>query len=155
MREFDRAFVDSAAAALAAIPSDRKPEWGRMTPPQLHAHLLTAVRYSLGMEPESPNEGGWFGARVAAPLILGGWLRIPKNKKAPAMYDAAPPEAAAAEVAAALREFHARLGDPAFAPPPHPYFGGIGPGGWARLHQIHLDHHLRQFGAAPANFLRG
>jgi hypothetical protein len=58
-------------------------------------------------------------------------------------------------VSALLGQFLDRLGRADFAPPPHPYFGDIGPGGWARLHLVHLEHHLRQFGAAPPGFLRG
>ena len=154
MRAFDRRFVDEACKIIRALPPDRKAEWGRMNVGQMFAHMVAAYGYSLGKLPLTRNEGGIFG-RIAAPIILNGLMRIPKDQKAPSMYDAAAPTATAEELAAVIEEFYARLQDPGFAPPAHPFFGDIGKDGWAKLGIVHLEHHLRQFGVAPANFVRG
>lgn len=153
MRPFDRDFVDESSAILRGIPTDRRPAWGSMTPPQMFAHMTAAFEYGLGELPQTPNEGGFFGA-LAAPLILNGFLKIPKGSKAPSMYDAAAPSATADELSAAMEAFLARLADPGFHPPAHPFFGDIGKAGWCKLSVVHLEHHLRQFKAAPANYLR-
>lgn len=154
MRNFDRRFVDEAAGIVRALPLEKRPEWGSMSPPQMFSHMVTAIGYALGKALQTPNEGGLFG-RLVAPILLNGWMRIPKGQKAPSMYDAAAPSATAEELVAALEAFHAKMADPAFAPPPHPFFGEIGKAGWAKLNIVHLEHHLRQFGVAPARFIHG
>lgn len=154
MRQFDERFVAEVSGIVRALPLDAKPVWGRMSAPQMFAHMVAAFEYSLGRLPLTPNEGGIFG-RIAAPLILNGIIRIPKDQKAPSMYDAAAPSATAEELVRVIAEFHGRLGEPGFSPPAHPFFGDIGKKGWAKLGIVHLEHHLRQFGVAPANFVRG
>ncbi|MCC6145874.1 MAG: DUF1569 domain-containing protein [Candidatus Hydrogenedentes bacterium] len=155
MRPFDERFVEEAVALCRALPTDSAPLWGRMTVPQMFAHMTTGVRYSLGKEEVSPIEGGLFARLIAAPLVLRGIVKIPRDSQAPAMYDKAAPQATVDELEAELRTFLNFYDTPGFFPPPHPYFGNIGKHGWARLHIVHLDHHLRQFGAAPATFVNG
>lgn len=154
MRAFDQDFVAEASRIVRGLSPDKRPEWGSMSAPQMLAHMVAAIGYSLGKIPETPNEGGLFG-RLVAPILLNGYLRIPKGQKAPSMYDTAAPSATAEELVAEIDGFHAKLADPSFAPPPHPFFGDIGRDGWAKLHIVHLEHHLRQFGAAPKGFISG
>jgi hypothetical protein len=154
VRAFDKNYVNQTRALLESIPPDARPQWGRMNPGQMFSHMLTAIRYSLGKETETPNEGGLFG-RIAAPLILGGYLKIPKGQKGPAMYDTAAPSATTAALVAEMEAFREALTKPNFLPPPHPYFGDIGAKGWANLHIVHMEHHLRQFGADTSGYVRG
>ena len=154
MRIFDQRFVDEASAIIRALPMDKKPQWGKMSVPQMFAHMTTAFGYALGKVPQTANEGGFFG-KIAAPLILNGIVHIPKDQKAPSMYDAGAPTATAEELIAVITAYHARLSDPGFSPPSHPFFGDIGVNGWSKLGIVHFEHHLRQFGVAPANFVRG
>lgn len=154
MRQFDQRFVAEAVDIVRNLPTDKRPAWGSMNVPQMFAHMVAAIGYSLGKIPETPNEGGLFG-RLVAPILLNGYLRIPKGQKAPSMYDAAAPSATAEELAAEIEAFHNRMADPAFSPPPHPFFGDIGRDGWAKLNIVHLEHHLRQFGVAPKGFISG
>lgn len=154
VRAFDRNFVNQSRALLESIPPDTRPHWGRMSLGQMLAHMQTAIRYSLGKDPETPNEGGLFG-RIAAPIILSGLLKIPKGQKGPAMYDAAAPSATVQDLVRELDDFLNASAKPGFAPPAHPFFGDIGPKGWANLHIVHLEHHLRQFGANTRGFVKG
>jgi len=154
VRAFDRNFINHSRTLLNSISSDARPVWGSMNRGQMLAHMQTAIRYSLGKETETPNEGGLFG-RMVAPLILSGLIKIPKGQKGPAMYDTAAPSATVDELMAELNEFLEALWKPGFTPPAHPYFGDIGAKGWANLHIVHLEHHLRQFGAATQGFVRG
>jgi hypothetical protein len=145
MRPFDQAFIDDTISRYGKLPTDAKPKWGSMSPPQLFAHLTTAIRYSSGKEELTPDEGGFFGHWIAAPLILNGIIKIPKGQKGPAMYDTAAPEGDLETLRAELEELLAKL-DGDFQAPIHPYFGEIGNDGWTQLHVIHVDHHGRQFG---------
>lgn len=152
MRRFDAKFIDDTMAAVRSIDPNAKPEWGSMSPPQMISHMRTAIRYGLGKEEETPNEGGFFGAWIAGPLILNGIIKLPHNAKAPAMYDAALPEATPEELEVEMREFLQRLGE-GFRPPSHPFFGKIGARGWEKLNVGHLDHHLRQFNAVGPEYI--
>lgn len=154
MRAFDDAFVAEAERIIRAIPADRQPAWGRMSAPQMFAHMVAGIGYSLGKIPETPNEGGLLG-RIIAPIFLSGYFPKTRGLKAPQIYNAAAPAATADELVAEVAAFRKRLDAPDFAPPPHPFFGDIGKAGWARLHIVHLEHHLRQFGAPTKNFIRG
>jgi hypothetical protein len=146
MPRFNRQFIDDTAKRFTGLPVDKKPLWGRMSPPQMYAHIITSVRYSLGKEPLTPNEGGWFGHYIAAPLLLNGFLKMPKNVKAPKMYDTQAPEGDLATLIAELNEYLKSLETPAFVAPVHPYFGDVGARGWAKVHFIHINHHATQFG---------
>jgi hypothetical protein len=146
MRAFDQSFVDDAMKEFEALAPDQEPEWGSMRPPQLFAHLTTAVRYGLGKEDPSPPEGSFFVRKIAAPLLISGIMKLPKNVKKPKLYDAEAPEGSTELLRTELEENLVRLKDGTFNPPPHPALGDLGPAGWCKLHIIHFEHHLRQFG---------
>ncbi len=146
MRAFDQNLVDEVISLFGSLDANLKPVWGSMTPSQAMAHMTAAMRYGLGKEQETPNAGGFFGARIAAPLILGGFMKIPKNQKAPKMYDSAAPEGDTESLRTEMEEQLQRMCAGSFKPPEHPYFGDIGAEGWAKLHVVHLEHHLRQCG---------
>lgn len=145
VRPFDRAFVTEACHRLQQIRDDATPNWGRMNPAQLHGHLRLAYRYSLAKEPLGPDEGGIFGHYIIGPLILNGWVPMPKNVKAPKMYHALPTSTVDA-VQTEIEEFFERYSAGTLPDVPHPYFGPYGVKGWAKLHVLHTEHHMRQFG---------
>lgn len=146
MTGFDADFVEAAVGRLGALPADAAPAWGVMRPPQLLAHLTTAVRYSTGDEPITPNEGGFFGRRIAKPLIFGGIIRLPKGAKKPKFYDAGPETGTAADLRAASLAFVDMAEAGTLPAVEHPFFGPLTTAEWSRLHRIHFEHHLRQFG---------
>jgi len=146
MPEYNKAFLDDTFNRFATLAPDTEPQWGSMRPPQLFAHLQTAVAYSLGKEKETPNEGGFLGRWLAGPLILSGIIKIPKNTKGPKMYDAAAPEATLGDFRAEAEEFLERYQAGTLPDIAHPYFGNFGVEGWKKLHIIHFQHHMAQFG---------
>ena len=146
IRAFDRAFVDEAMAEFEALTPDQEPEWGSMRPPQLFAHLTTAVRYGLGKEELAAPEGNFLIRHVVTPIMLTGLLKLPKNVAKPKLYDAEAPSGTADELRAELEEHLARVTDGTLDPPPHSALGDLGADGWSKLHIIHFEHHLRQFG---------
>jgi len=139
-------FIDDAMTKLGELPADEKPAWGTMSPPQLYGHLTAAVRYSLGKEPQVPNEGGLFGRYVAGPLLLNGWMPFPKNiGPLPKMYAQQDPEGSIETLAQEVQAFLDGLNAGRLDPPPHPYFGDVGPQGWSKIHYVHILHHMKQF----------
>lgn len=146
MRAFDRTFVDEAMAEFAELTPDQVPVWGSMRPPQLFAHLTTAVRYGLGKEDIVPNEGSFLIRRIVSPLIINGIIKMPKNVAKPKMYDAQAPEGTLELFRVEVDEHLTRLQDGTLDPPAHSSLGDFGPDGWSKLHVVHFEHHLRQFG---------
>jgi hypothetical protein len=146
MPKFDQGTIDNAVERLNKIDEDAKPLWGSMSPAQMRAHLVTAVRYSLGKDELTPDESSFLIKNILGPLFLGGILKFPKNIGRPKLYDASAPTATTDEVKAELDAFLAAASADTFDPPPHPSLGDLGPKGWGKLHDIHADHHLRQFG---------
>lgn len=146
MPKFDQTMIDQVMERLGKIDDDAKPLWGSMSAPQMRAHLVTAVRYSLGKEAESPDESTLLTKWVLVPLLLSGLLKLPKNVARPKLYDASAPSATGEELKTEMQEFLTQLQSGSFNPPIHPTLGNLGPQGWARLHNVHTNHHLRQFG---------
>ncbi len=146
LRAFDKAFVEEAIAEFEALTPDLSPEWGSMRPPQMIAHLTTAVRYGLNKEEHTPPEGNFLIRHVLSPILLSGLLRMPKNIAKPKLYDASAPEGTLDALRTEIEDQLTRQDEGSFDPPPHPALGDLGPNGWGNLHTIHIEHHLRQFG---------
>ena len=140
------AIRDATVARLDRLTADRAPAWGRMSAPQVMAHMADALRMALGDLPCRPKHVPL--ARVA-PLkqILLYWVPIPKNMPTARELVEREPGAIDDE-RAACASLVARF-DPALAPtrwPEHPLFGALDGRQWGVIAYRHLDHHLRQFG---------
>lgn len=135
---------------LQRLALDKKPEWGSLTPAGMVRHLTDSLRISMGRGPTAEDTSSWFSRRIVAPLIIRRIVPMPKNVKAPIPMA---PSRNTSALSSEIETLHAVLDDylklvqtGELEPAPHPYFGGIGIDGWAKLHCIHIDHHLRQFG---------
>ncbi len=148
MQHMDEPYVASLMERLRAIPEDATPRWGSMTRDQLIRHLIWLVRHSMDRSKAVPFMGNWFTVRVLAPLMVRGWLPMPKNLKMPAlMLRASQQEQGDLETLHALLEdYLAQVQEGSLAPAAHPIFGDIGVDGWEQVHLRHFEHHLRQFG---------
>lgn len=146
MPKFDQQTIDSAIERSNKIEEDAKPLWGSMSPAQMRAHMVTAVRYSLSKEEHSPDESTFVVKNILGPLIINGIIKLPKNIDKPKLYDASAPTATIEELKTEMDEFLEKLNSGSFSPPAHPALGDLGATGWAKLHAVHADHHLRQFG---------
>lgn len=131
----------------ARLTAETPPRWGRMTCPQMLAHVNDALRMAAGELPTAPR------ARALRyfPLkqLFAYWLPIPHgvptSPELLARIDTAQFAAEAAAFPAMLERFAARPPDAVM--PEHPAFGVLGRDGWGRQAYRHVDHHLRQFGA--------
>ncbi len=144
---FDHDFAEETVQRLRAISSDATPLWGRMTPGQMMGHLATGLRYTMGRVPAARRWGPWHMRWIVGPLLLRGWLPIPRNARAPSSLkgEKAPPEADLETLHALMEEYLHKAEAGAIQLPPHPLFGPLSADEWARFHAIHFEHHLRQF----------
>lgn len=150
MAKFDRAFIDATAKRLDKLTPESKPLWGKMTCPQMLGHLNMTIIYSMGNLPAIPAKPGWFSKHVIGPLILNGILKLPKNFTPPrpaGMPEPPLPPGNVQMLKDAMERYLKGLQEGTITKAPvHPGFGDIGPEGWGKMHVVHFDHHLRQFG---------
>ena len=148
MRTFDHDYVNEVIGRLGRLKPDAKPRWGAMSRDQMIGHLVFWVRYSMGKGPEYPFVGTWFSERVVAPLLLNGWLPIPRNLKGiqsdPPLPEPAPGDTETLH--AVLETYLGQVQSGDLDTRLHPAFGDIGVDGWAKMHVVHFEHHLKQFG---------
>jgi hypothetical protein len=123
-----------------------------MSAPQAVCHLSDSFRAFMGQRPISPATGPlqrtivkWIALYAPLPWPGGRILTRPEIDQ---MVGGTPPADFAADVAelATLTElFTATTRSSRWEP--HPIFGPLSNGEWLRWGYLHMDHHLRQFGA--------
>jgi hypothetical protein len=136
---------------LQSIAPTSARRWGRMSSHQMVCHLADSLRGVIGEKPVSE-------ARSLLPRRLVKWIALdvplvwPKGiQTRPEMNQelgGTPPTEFAADLHALqllLDRFTRTPRD--FAWQPHPIFGPMSDHEWMRWGYLHLDHHLRQFGA--------
>lgn len=137
---------------LTALPDDRAPLWGMMTPQHMVEHLSFATSFSNGKMPMPlaiPEEKV---ERAKARLLAPEW-QMPMLFKASFMpTDNLPPLAFATKSEAIdallgqIDDFYDFYAQNPEATPIHPYFGPLNRAEWEVLHHKHFYHHLKQFG---------
>ena len=143
---------DAILRRLGALRTESVRRWGRMSAPQMVCHLSDNFRMAMGRMPVSHATGLWQRTIVKwialyLPLRWPGG-RILTRPEIDQEVGGTKPGDFAADVAElqALMELFA-------APPrsfdwqPHPIFGRMSESAWLRWGYLHMDHHLRQFGA--------
>jgi hypothetical protein len=145
---YQSAVVAEIRKRIDALRPDAKPQWGRMTAPQVLAHCATVMDYALG-ELELPRStiGRVIGPRIKRSLLLEGkpLARNAKTHPRVVVTDDRDFEAERLRLHAAIARF-ATGGSDVCTRHPHFFFGPMTPLEWAEFSYIHLDHHLRQFG---------
>ena len=135
-------------ARLGALTPASQRKWGAMTPDELLAHLTRGFEISLGEFPVKDESTP--GVRWAMKILFFYVLPWPKGRiKAPEYFlpkPAAEFEAERAKLFAALERFVAAAAKAPERLVLNPVMGPISYTDWQRLHGMHMDHHLRQFG---------
>lgn len=135
---------DELRSRLAQLTPSATPRWGRMTAPQMVAHLADSARMTIGDLPVEPKKTPLRFAPLKQLCIY--CLPIPKGvPTAPELIGRAPGEwTHEIHAAGALLE---RIASPPDGPrPAHPVFGRLSEQACGVLVYRHYDHHLRQFG---------
>ncbi len=147
MRIFDHDYASEVINRLNRIKPAAKPQWGTMSSAQMIGHLAFWVKYSTGKGDELPFAGNWVTRRIVGPITLTGWLPVPRNLKLERRVAVQnPPPADTETLHAVLETYLGLVQSGELTPYRHPLFGDIGVDGWARMHVVHFEHHLKQFG---------
>jgi len=136
---------------LGAITPASQRRWGKMTVAEMVCHMNDAFRVSMGEKPAKPI-GNWFTRSVFKWAGLWFPAKWPQGVKTvpecDPRLDGTPP----GEIESDLSEFRELLDR--FTSQPrgyklqaHPMFGEMTEKEWIGWGYLHIDHHLRQFGA--------
>ena len=136
---------------LRGLRADTPARWGRMDACAMLRHMRATLELSLG-ELEAPQlVPRWIGAPLGwiFTTLVTRWPRGLGGRRPPIAAlcpcDGAPFDEERERLLAALARFAASLRDEPLARTPHPIFGPLSRRRWARVHALHLRHHLRQF----------
>jgi hypothetical protein len=152
-----KTFADAAHRAdirrrLEAVRPDSARRWGTMTPHQMICHCADACRMARGEIALAPVGGPWARTVIKvialyAPMSWPRGITTVNELDQGAGAGTVPREFTAdrAELAALLETL---IACPERRPwPRHPIFGPMSETAWLRWAWLHMDHHLRQFGA--------
>lgn len=146
---YDPAVLDRILRRIDALHPDSPRGWGKMDCAQALAHCAAALEASTGDRLLRRNVV----VRLIGPLFRG-WLLGPKpfSKNSPTHPElvlSTPHdfEREKARLVGVLRKFHV-AGSAVAGRYEHALIGKLSGEEWGRLQHKHLDHHLRQFGAA-------
>ena len=138
-------------ARLAGLTPQSNGLWGSMNVGQMLTHCTDQIRICLGELPCRPR-GNKLTQGVARWVALNVPLPMPKNLKTVAELDPnkkymTQPTDFGRDLGTLLDSYKKMLGLPEFQGCEHPVFGKMTKSQAVKLTNIHLDHHLRQFGA--------
>ncbi len=135
----------SLIARVKSLSPDSKPLWGTLTPAAAICHLNDT--FNITLEKVTTKDRSTFVTRkIIKNLLLIFGLPIPKGKvkAAKEMFTSKPTswEHDIDNFETLLDEI---VANKTF--PPHPGFGPLTHSEWCKFTAIHIDHHLKQFGA--------
>jgi uncharacterized protein DUF1569 len=136
---------------LRSVRSDSARRWGTMTPHQMICHCADACRMACGET--TPREiGNPIGRAVIKAVALYAPMRWPAGIQTVDEFDQRTAGTRPVDFAADVATLEQLLGR--IVPrldgagwPRHPIFGRMSERAWLRWGYLHMDHHLRQFGA--------
>jgi Protein of unknown function (DUF1569) len=136
---------------LDAIGPTSRRRWGRMTVAEMICHSSDALRIAMG-EKNAKSISTWFSRTVMKWGGLFSPTKWPHGVQTVPECKAGAGGTPPAEIEADLQELRELVGQFAriqkgFAFPEHALFGRMSHTEWMRWGYLHLDHHLRQFGA--------
>ena len=136
---------DELVARVNSLAPDATARWGKMTAPQMLAHLTGWMAMASGDLPIPPRNLILRFTPIKQLLIF--WLPFPRGvPTAKELIGRMPAEWSVerAALCASIESFESFHPDGVW--PPHPAFGDLTTRAWGVLAYRHTDHHLRQFG---------
>jgi hypothetical protein len=128
---------------LDRLAPEAKPLWGKMTAPQMLAHLADWMLMAKGELKTAPKNRGLSFPPLKQLAIF--WLPFPKGVPTAPELITRKPLAWPVERAAVRRHVESFENLPT-SWPEHPVFGKMTSRAWCVVGYRHMDHHLRQFG---------
>jgi hypothetical protein len=129
---------------LGRLTPETKPLWGKMTAPQMLAHLADWMLMARGELNVAPKKAPLRYPPIKQLVIY--WLPFPKGVPTAPELITRKPLAWGVEHAAVRRDVESWENLKPSAWPAHPVFGQMTTNAWCVLAYRHMDHHLRQFG---------
>jgi len=145
----DRATLAEFLRRIGEIQTDTPRRWGKMDATRSFRHLIFTLEMSLGIQQIEDRSKPLL--RDLAYLVFFCWMTTwPKGKiKGPSFVTPAPKGDFDSERAELIRlntQFVAELERNPERTGVNPILGAIPLTKWSRVHGVHTDHHLRQFG---------
>jgi hypothetical protein len=136
---------------LRTLGPDSARRWGRMSAHQMVCHLSDSFRMMTGQTPVS-DATGWLQRTLVKWIALYAPLRWPPGIPTRPEVDQQVAGTKPTDFAADIAELETLLDlittrESPFESPAHPIFGRMSHAAWLRWAYLHMDHHLRQFGA--------
>lgn len=148
--DFDSTTLSTFERRVNAVGSAEQRQWGTMSAAQMFAHLRIVFEISLE-ERETEDESRAWLMPILWLLLFRIWTNWPKGriKASPQFLDdsAENVEAERSQLIAAMRRFVERSEIDPERIVLEPMLGRISLKKWRRVHGVHSDYHLRQFGA--------
>ena len=144
---YDKSDNDAFIARIHSLSKDSQPIWGKMTVEQMLSHCQAPIDVAFGDLQLRSN----FFMRLIGKMFKNKILNsneFKKNSPTPPDFirkDAYDFESTKAELISKFSRF-ADLGHSSIKSNKHPFFGEMSYEEWDKLHSMHLDHHLKQFG---------
>ena len=130
---------------LEGLTPEATPLWGRMTAPQMLAHLADWMRMARGEIKTTATKRPLRYPPFKQLAIY--WLPFPKGvPTSPELIGRIPREWATEHAAVRQHVQSFENLNPKMIWPDHPVFGKMTPKAWCVFAYRHMDHHLRQFG---------
>ena len=131
---------------LSHLTAEVRPQWGKMTAPQMLTHVNDQFRMALGDLPTVPERLPirYFPLNNLVAYVLPWPKSSPTAPELLARIDQSTWATEVATFASVLQRFATQPADVAW--PVHPAFGRLSRRAWAKLGYRHTDHHWRQFG---------
>jgi hypothetical protein len=142
---WDAGVADALVARVRTLTPDRNARWGRMSCPQMIAHVSDACRLYLGELSVASKRTPLRYTPLKQLIVY--VLPFPRNVPTAPELIARTPGEWSVEVAG-LCDAIARVAASSDRRdwPDHPVFGALSTRAWGVLAWRHTDHHLRQFG---------
>ena len=148
--DLDSTTLPAFERRVEALASSESRQWGTMSLAQMCAHLSITIEISLEEHPAKDESRPWL-LPVLWLLLFRVFTNWPRNiiKASPQFLDdnAEDIEAERARLLEAMRRFVAAAESNPERVTLEPMLGRISLKKWRRVHGVHADYHLRQFGA--------
>ena len=148
--DLDRSTLPRFIDRVERIDEKSERLWGKFSVTHMLAHLIRSVEISLG-EVDVSDQSNFFIRNILRPIVFSGFMPWPKGRIKTLPVFLVEPEGDLAAEKEKLVVVLKRFIEAAEADPERtvvsPAFGPCPLRGFHRMHGMHCDHHLRQFGA--------
>jgi hypothetical protein len=136
---------EEIVSRVRTLSAEKRPQWGKLTAPQMLAHISDQIRMALGDVP-ARRGSGWMSVRPFNYLMIyvAPWPHGAKGPSEAFTTKAATWDSDLQKLLTLIQRFDEKRDQQSW--PEHPLFGKLSGKDWAALSYKHLNHHLTQFG---------